>query len=162
MMKTIRLGLLTALMAILIPLAATAHEFKLGELTIGHPWANPSIGGSTNGAVFLTIINGGTAADRLIGVASPVAGRVELHTHLMEDGVMKMRKIEGIDVEPGAPIALKPGGLHVMLIGLKAQLKDGDSFPLDLTFAKAGTVTTTVMVQASAAMEGMEGMHHQH
>ena len=162
MMKTIRSCLLAALMAILIPLAATAHEFKLGDLTIGHPWAAPSIGGTANGAAFLTVANGGTSADRLIGVASPVAATVELHTHLMEDGVMKMRMVDGIDIEPGAAAELKPGGLHIMLIGLKAPLKEGDSFPLDLTFAKAGTVTTTVLVQHPAAMDQMGQMHHQH
>jgi len=161
-MMRIRAMLLAALVAILIPLAATAHEFKLGDLTIGHPWARATAGGTANGAAYLTLANGGASADRLVGVASSIAAKVELHTHLMDGGVMKMRPVEGIDIEPGAPIELKPGGLHVMLIGLTAPLKDGDTFPLELTFQKAGKVTVTVNVEATAAMEGMGDMHHHH
>jgi len=162
-MMRIRSVLLAALAVVLLPLAVAAHEFKAGDLTIGHPWARATAGGGANGAAFLSVANGGKTADRLIAAASPVAAKVELHTHLIEDGVMKMRPVAGIDIEPGAVVELKPGGFHVMLIGLTAPLKEGDSFPLELTFEKVGKVATTVKVESPAAgAEGMGGMHHQH
>lgn len=102
------------------------------------------------GAAFLTIkISEG--ADRLISASSPVSEKVELHTHLMEDGIARMRPVAAIDVTADAPAVLKPGGLHIMLIGLKAPLKQGESFPLTLNFEKAGPVAVTVPVQAAGA-----------
>ena len=71
--------------------------------------------------------------------------------HLMEGDVMRMRAVKAIEVNPGEPVTLKPGGLHVMLMGLKAQLKDGEQFPLTLTFEKAGSVAVDVAVEAAGA-----------
>jgi hypothetical protein len=153
-MLKFRSWLLAMLCAALLPLAATAHEFKAGDLLIGHPWARASAGPAANGAAYLTLTNNGKDSDRLVAVASPVADKAELHVHLVEDGVMKMRSLDGIDVPPGAPIELQPSGLHIMLLGLKAPLKEGDSFPLTLTFQKAGAVTVSVLVEGVAASHG--------
>lgn len=134
--------------------AAWAHDYSLGDLTIDHPWARPSAGAAANGATYMTITTKGKTADRLIEAASPVAGKVELHTHVIEGDIMRMRPVDAIDVNAGAPAVLKPGGLHVMLIGLKAPLKEGETFPLTLGFEKAGKVTVEVKVEMPSAPAG--------
>ena len=139
-----------------------AHEFKLGELHIDHPWARASIGQVKNGAAYVTLSNHSQELDSLIAAASPVAKRVELHTVLMEDGVMKMREVAGIEVTPGEPTLLKPGGLHIMLMGLTAPLVEGESFPLTLTFEKAGSVEVQVKVEGATEMQGTDEMKHDH
>jgi copper(I)-binding protein len=137
---------------------AAAHDIKSAGFTIEHPWARASAGPARNSAAFMTIHNGGEA-DRLVAASGDVAERVELHTHMMEGDVMKMRQVEGIDVPAGGMATLQPGGFHVMLIGLKQPLNEGDSFPLTLTFEKAGDVSIEVTVQAIGSM-GPQGMGH--
>lgn len=143
--------LLLAVMAIGAP--ALAHEYKLGDLVIDHPWARASAGDAKNGAAYLSIANDGSASDRLIGAASR-AGHAELHNHVSEDGVMKMRAVDGVDLAPGEKVALEPGGLHVMLMGLAEPLVEGESFPLTLTFEKAGSIDVEVKVEGVASMHG--------
>jgi copper(I)-binding protein len=142
-----------ALMAAAIAVAAQAHEFKLGDLLVVHPHARPSAG--RTGAAYFTVESRG-AADRLVSAATPAAEKTELHSMTMEGNVMRMRQVEGVDVPAGGKAALEPGGLHVMLIGLKAPLKEGDKFPLTLTFAKAGKVDVEVIVEKPGAATG----HH--
>lgn len=140
---------LTCVAALLVTSLAVAHEYKVGSLTIEHPWARASV--AANGAAYMTISNSGSEPDQLVAAASPVAETVELHTHIMEGDVMKMRPVKAIDVNVGEPAVLKPGGLHIMLIGLKAPLKEGEKFPMTLTFTKAGTVEVSVVVEALGA-----------
>ena len=132
-------------------------------LKIDHPWARPSAGAATTGAAYLTITEEG-AADRLVSVSTPVAGTAEVHETINDQGVMKMRPVDGLALVPGKPVTLSPGGYHVMLTGLKAPLKPGDSFPLTLTFEHAAPVTVTVKVETPPAgrmpMGGMNGMAH--
>ena len=118
----------------------------LGPLTIEAPWARARAGAARAGVAYLRIFNAGPEDDRLTGVSSPVAGRAELHSHVMKDGVMRMRRIEAVRVPGNESAELKPGGDHVMLMGLGAPLKQGGSFPLTLIFKKAGTVTVTVAI----------------
>lgn len=125
------------------------HGIKVGDLTIEEPWARATAAGQANGAAYLKIRNGG-ATDKLVSASAPVAGVVELHTHLMDGTTVRMRKVEAIDVAGGAITELKPGGLHVMLIGLKAPLKAGEKFPLTLKFERAGEVKVDVEVRAAA------------
>ena len=147
-------------LAALVATAAIAHEFKLGDLMIDHPWARASIGQAKAGAAYLTIVNGGSEPDRLMAVETPAAKRAELHTHVMKDGVMKMRRLEAVEVAPGEPTVFQPGGLHVMLMGLKAPLAEGETFPLTLSFEKAGTLEITVKIEAAASMAPK--MEHKH
>lgn len=140
--------------ALLIGAPARAHDYTLGDLAIGHPWARVSA--ATNGAAYMTITTRG-GADRLVAVSAPIAARAELHTHVMDGNVMRMRQVPAIAVQPGAPAALAPGGLHVMLFGLKEPLVEGLEFPLTLTFEKAGSITVEVGVQKGPA-EGGHGM----
>ena len=103
----------------------------------------------------MTIHNTGAEADRLIRAESPVSERVELHTHLQENGVMRMREVEAIDLPAGAATELKPGGLHVMFMGLKEPLVAGQTIPLTLHFETAGTLALTLPVEAMGGMGGM-------
>lgn len=151
---------LTLTAALTLASAAWAADYKLGDLTIEDPWGRASV--AANGAAYMVISTGGNTPDQLVAAASPVANTVELHTHIVEDDVMRMRPVTAIDVNVGEPAVLKPGGLHVMLIGLKAPLKEGATFPLTLTFEKAGTVTVDVTVRAVGAgvPEPMGGHKH--
>ncbi len=129
----------------------TAGEYRLGALVIADPWARATPGGARNGAAYVTIRNRGRDADRLIAVSSPAAARAALHTHIMEAGVMKMRRLAAFEVAAGAVTAMKPGGSHIMLMGLTAPLVQGGSFPLTLTFERAGTLTLEVTVMKTGA-----------
>lgn len=156
-----REGLFKALTALAIGLGgiAWAASADAGEtIQLARAWARATPAAAPAGAAFLTVENPGAEADAIVGAAAPVAGVAELHTHAMEGGVMKMRKVERIEVPAHGSVDLKPGGLHVMLIGLKAPLAEGQSFPLVLTFAKAGAVETTVTVEGIGARGPQGGM----
>ncbi len=134
-------------------IAAHAHGFQLGAIAIGHPYARATVPGQPAGGGYLKLDNKG-AADRLLSASAGVAGSVELHSMSMEGDVMRMRQVDAIDLPAGKSVELKPGGLHIMFIGLKAPLKAGDSFPMKLKFEKAGEVTVEVKVEAP----GKDGM----
>lgn len=126
--------------------AALADEVRLGTLAITNAWARPTLGRTPNGAGYLTITNHGQEADRLVSAQSPASSKVELHTIVAEGNVRKMRPIPAIEIEPGRTVELKPGGFHVMLLGLKRPLSSGKTIPLTVTFEKAGSVTVEVAV----------------
>jgi hypothetical protein len=138
--------------------AAAAHDFTLGALKLDHPWARASAGPAGNGAAFLVIENSGDE-DRLVAVAGDVAERAELHTHTMAGDVMQMRRVEAVEIPAHGSAALQPGGLHIMLIGLKQPLREGERFPLTLTFDKAGAVTVEFAVEGVGSM-GPQGTGH--
>ena len=157
-----RIWLLTAALVLSLGGAAQAHEYKLGDLLVDHPWARASIGQAPNGAAYMTITTEGQETDRLLGVESDAAKRVELHTHLMDDGVMKMRPVEAIEIAPGEPTLLQPGGLHVMLMGLKAPLRLGESFLMTLVFERAGRVEVEVKIEEATKTTPSAGEDHDH
>lgn len=143
---------------------AHAHDYQLKDLHIGHPYARATAPHQPAAGAYLSVENKGKDADKLVSASSPVAKSVEIHTMSMQDNVMKMREVPGIELQPGAKIAMKPGeGYHLMLIGLKQPLKAGDSFPLTLSFEKAGKTEVSVTVQegpgGKAAESGKHGMH---
>ena len=132
-----------------LPLLIAAGDAP--SLQIEHPWARASAGAAKTGAAYLTITDSG-APDRLTGASTPVAATAELHESMSGDmGMMKMRPVPGLPVAPGKPVKLAPGGYHIMLMGLKAPLKQGDSFPLTLTFEHAPPMTVTVAVEGVGA-----------
>lgn len=139
-------GWLLAVLLWLGPAVALA-----GDVSVSSPWTRATANPGAAGAVFMTLSNGGSSADQLLSAASPVAATVELHTHAMRDGVMHMHPIPLIEVPAGGKAVLQPGGLHIMLIDLKAPLREGQTVPLSLTFAKAGTMTVTVPVLGPGA-----------
>lgn len=112
------------------------------------------------GAAFMTIRSLGVA-DRLVGYATPVCNRPELHTHIENDGIMQMRQVEAVEVPAGGVVELKPGGYHLMMIDLNQQLVEGETIPLTLTFEKAGDVALEIPVLPIGAMMGDMGeMEH--
>ncbi len=151
----LRLSLLAA--ALVAGLAASAAaQGTPSAIAVTDAWARATPPGAKTGAAYVTVANKGTGDDRLIGVSTPVARQAQVHTTINDNGVMKMRPVAALDVKPGTSVSLKPGGLHVMLMGLKAPLTQGQSFPLTLTFAKAGKIETTVKVAKAGAMSGMD------
>jgi copper(I)-binding protein len=129
---------------------AHGHGFKFGDIAIEHPYARATGPGMSIGGAYLTLDNQGKA-DRLLSASAPVAASVELHLMKMEGDVMRMRQVDGIDLPAAKAVVLAPGALHVMLIGLKAPLKEGDRFPLTLKFEHAGETVVTVNVEGAAA-----------
>ncbi|MCC7425431.1 MAG: copper chaperone PCu(A)C [Alphaproteobacteria bacterium] len=141
----------TAALPLLALLSASvrAHDYTLGELAIGHPWTR-----ATNGRVgggFLTIHNTGSQPDAILRAHSPAARVMELHTMTMTDGVMRMRPVPRIELPPGATVTLRPGGLHLMLIDLAAPLRQGGTVPVTLDFARAGSITVELRIEAAGA-----------
>jgi copper(I)-binding protein len=148
-------------------LLASAHEFKVGDLLIGHPWSRATPGGAKIGGGYMTITNNGSAPDKLIAAAAPsAADHVEIHEMAMANDVMTMRKLDsGVAVPPGKTVAFAPGGYHLMLVGLKAPLKEGDRVKATLTFEKAGPVEVTINVEGIGAQHPATNMdmdHSQH
>ena len=146
----IRLKVLAAALGALAVLGAAvpaqAHEEKTGDITIVHPWSRPAAQGQ-NSVIYLEIRNRGAADDRLVAVGTPLASKVELHQSTMEEGVHRMEAVEGIVVPAGGAVALAPGGLHVMLVGLKFMLMAEETIPVTFTFEHAGAITTGVAVE---------------
>ena len=126
-------------------------------IAVTDAWARATPGGAKTGAVYLTLVNHGPEGDRLVGVATPVAGEAQLHTESIENGIMKMRPLTEVEVASGATTVLKPGATHVMLVRLKHPLKEGESFPLTLDFAKAGKQEVQVKVAKVGAMRPPSG-----
>ena len=147
---SLRTGLLV-IAAFALPAAAIAAEPQ--AVSVASPWARATPGGTTIGAAYLEFsAAAGSSGDKLLGASSPAAGRIEIHTHEMADGVMKMRKVDAVPVAAGQSRKLQPGGDHLMLFDLTAPLKEGDILPLTLKFEKAGDVTVDATVQSVGAM----------
>ena len=157
--------LIAALAAVLLASSALAHEYKLGPLVINHPWSRATPKGAAVAGGYMTITNSGTAPDRLIGGASEVAQRLEVHEMRMEGGVMKMRELtDGLEILAGATVELKPGAYHVMLQNLSRQLTKGERVKASLSFEKAGKIDIEFAVEAvGAAPAGLDkAKAHQH
>lgn len=149
-----RRGLITSLFSAAIALAVVgqAGECRAEGITVSHVWARSSAGPAKNGAAYLTIGNDGAKADRLVNVETRVAVKASLHAHTLENGIMAMRPIKAVEVGPGDPVVLKPGGTHIMLMGLAAPLKEGQTFPMTLSFENSGPIDVQVMVHGPSAM----------
>lgn len=159
-MKTV-LGIALALL-LAVSLPAEAAEIKTGAITVTQAWARATSAANTVGIAFVTLGNSGTEAETLTAAASPVAARVEFHRHVHADGMMKMQPQQTVDVAAGKRVEFNPGGLHLMLVDLKQQLKPGLTFPLTLTFAKAGAVTVDVTVEGAGAAAPAAMDHSMH
>jgi copper(I)-binding protein len=137
-------------LAALPAVARAEHQAtSLGALRLETPWTRAA-GRGQQGAGYLTIRNSG-AADRLLAASSPAAQRMELHTHLRDGDVMRMRPVADIPIPAQGVVTLQPGGLHLMLIGLTQALELGQRVPVTLRFERAGEVTVELSVQAAGA-----------
>ncbi|CAA7627576.1 copper chaperone PCu(A)C [Magnetospirillum sp. SS-4] len=154
-MKTV-LGIALAL------LLGTAAPAIAGDIAATDAWARATSADTRIGIAFVTLANAGTAADSLVAATTPAAGRIEFHAHVHQDGLMKMRRQDKVDLAAGQTVRFAPGGLHLMLHDLKGQLRPGQSFPLTLTFAAAGDVSVTVTVEGAGAMNRSKPMDHDH
>ena len=149
------------LAALLAAASATAFA-QAGAIKVEKPYARATAPGAAVGGGYATITNGGSAADRLVAASSPVSARMELHEMAMENNVMKMREVKGMDVPAGGKLELKPGGYHLMFMELNQPLKEGSKVPVTLKFEKAGEVKVELDVQgmAAGAAKGHGGMKH--
>jgi hypothetical protein len=134
-----------------LPGFASAQDYRFGNLRIAAPIARATPPGAKTGVVYLTIDNSANDIERLLRASTPIAGGVALHQMAFEDGLMKMRAIPSLEINPGGRLELKPEGYHLMLVDLKQPLKVGDKFPLLLTFERGGTIRVVVVVEEMGA-----------
>lgn len=147
----------------LLAAVPAAYAQKPAGISVSQPWARATPAGAKVGAAYMTIASTG-AADALIAVSTPKAGRSELHNHIMKGDVMEMRKVDRIDVPAGGKAELKPSGYHLMLMELKEPIVAGETLKIELTFDKAGKMTVDVPVIAIGAQPPASagGGHHHH
>jgi copper(I)-binding protein len=152
------LSLAFALVVAALPVSA--HDYTLGDLKIGHPWSRATPPSAKVGAGYLSIANRGGAPDRLVSAVSSVAGRVEIHEMKMDAGVMRMRELaQGLALPAGETVALRPGGYHLMLMDLRAPLREGTPVPVTLVFERAGRIEVELKVEAPTARQSGHGDH---
>jgi copper(I)-binding protein len=140
---------------------AIAGDYTVGTMQIGNPWTRATPKGATVAGGYMTISNTGSAPDRLVGGSAAVAGRFEVHNMTMEQDVAKMRPMgTGLEIKPGETVELKPGSFHVMLMGLKQPLEQGQKVKGTLEFEKAGKVEIEYAVEALGTTSPAPGGHH--
>ncbi len=144
-MKTL---VMTVMLLSSLSLSCFAGQYKTGSISVRDIYARPTIGKIPNSAAYFTIDNKGAEGDSISSVRAEVAGRVEIHTHKTDGGTMMMLRVEDpVFIPANGQVQFKSGGLHVMLMGLKKKLKEGDSFPMTLEFKKNGILTVNVKVK---------------
>lgn len=144
-----RFSLFVVLLLISWPVWVNAHGYKLSDITITHPWATPTHG-SVDGKGYLALRNKGHKSDQLLSATTEVAARVELYSANQDHGVLKTHSVNALEIPAGKTVRLEPGKSHLMLIGLKKPLQDGQHFSLVLQFQHAGTITVDMFVQLNA------------
>ena len=150
----------TMVIATLISGRVMAADYKVGSLEIMAPWSRATPKGAATAIGYMTIKNDGTIPDRLVGGSVDFAGGFQLHSMVMEGDVSKMRELEGVDIAPGQTIEFKPGGSHVMFVGLKHPLTEGEHIKGTLVFERAGTAQIEYDVQGIGAQSGPHDMDH--
>ena len=138
---------------------ARGGESRIGDLAIVSAWARATPPGASVGAAYVSVENHGAADDRLVGAASPAATSVTIHQTAEENGVATMRPLDDAAIPAGGGLAMAPGGAHLMLTGLSAPLKQGENFPMTLTFQNAGAVTVEIEI-APLGAAGPAGHDH--
>lgn len=141
--------------------AAEPEEATVGDLTLSEAFTRATLPNAPTAGGYVTIANGGSDDDRLVSASSPVAGEVQIHEMSVIDDVMQMRELEeGIAIPAGETVALSPGGLHLMFIGLSEGFAEGETVPVTLTFEHAGDVEIALPVRALGA--GASDAHGEH
>lgn len=129
------------------------------QMQIEKPWARATAPGAKVGAGYMVIRNSGAAGDRLVSATSPAAAKVEMHVHINDNGVMKMRQVAGYDVPARGNFELKPGGAHLMFVDIRRPFKEGEMVPVKLKFEKAGEVRAEFHVGRMGEGSPMSGEH---
>ncbi len=124
-----------------------AHEYSTGDIEIDHPWSREAPPTATVIAGFFQLKNNAQLDDYLISASTPVAKRVEIHTHEMSDGMMQMKQIDRVKVAAQETVMFKPGGYHLMIFNPEKAYKQGERFPMTLTFQNAGEVQVELAVE---------------
>ena len=154
---------ITALFLGIVLIAPVFAGTAADDIQVMDPWAREVPPNMTTSAGFLTMKNNGTVEHRLVGAESPATGMVELHTHINDNGVMRMRPVKDMPVPPGGTTQLKPGGLHLMLMMLKKPLKAGEKMPITLIFEDGSKKEIQAEVRRfDMMMEHGKPMHMQH
>jgi periplasmic copper chaperone A len=154
-----------AVVVIMLSSAAHAYDYKIGAIEIDRPWSRAVPKGASVAAGYVTIKNTGSEPDRLVSGSTPVAGKFEIHEMSMDNGIMRMRPVpDGIVINPGETVELKPQSFHIMMMGLKQPIVKGKPFKGSLVFEKAGAVDVDFTVESVGAMapSGEHGMHDMH
>jgi hypothetical protein len=165
MKLTLRATIAGALASLLLTTAVFAHDYEIGDLSIGHPWIRATPKGAQNAGGYMKITNNGSEADRLVGGTVAGAKIFEVHSMSVENNVMKMRRLEdGLEIKPGETVELKPGSYHVMMMGLDGGYEEGPKVLGTLLFEKAGTVEVEFAVEDPKSDAGGEvhGSHQGH
>ena len=145
--------LATVLLLVLFVSNQTHPQTSTNTITVEHAWARATPGGARTGAAYTTLMNTGASADRLLSATTPVADQVQFHKETEDNGVSRMREVHNVELSPGGKITFKPGDMHMMIVGIKQPLKEGQSFPLTLQFEKAGNIDVTVPIEKVGAMQ---------
>ena len=153
-MKLVSAILVACVLALVCARLTLAQTYQAGPITVDHVWARPTVGVVKYSSVYMKLSNTGDEADRLVSVKTVDADDTMLHETRTEDGVAKMVHLEnGIEVPPHGSVQLKPLGMHVMLMGVRRALKDGDTIPLTLVFKKLGEVSVEAKVGSAPSSE---------
>jgi periplasmic copper chaperone A len=140
---------------------AAAHKYRTGNLEIVHPWSRAMPMGARVGAGYVLIKNNGTEADRLVAVSSEICEKAELHTSVVKDNVATMHALpDGVVIPAQAAAEFEPGGMHIMLVGLKKPLKEGEFFKGTFTFEKAGKIEVRFAVEEGTPGKAKELHRH--
>ena len=152
-----RIALVTLFLLPLFPLAQTAHA---AGIEVRNAWARAPAPGQSTAGIYMDIVSADGAA--LVGVKSVLAKRAELHSTSMQDGVMRMRAVERIELPAKRKVSLAPGGQHVMLIDMVRALRDGEKLPLELILEDTGGARSTLRVDATVRAAGAAAHPHAH
>lgn len=142
--------------------SSAAKEYRVGAVRIDRPWMRATPPAAQTAAGYLTLTNEGGEADRLVAVTAPVAGRVEIHTTEMSDGVARMRHLSnGVELAPGKAVEMRPGGVHLMFMDLTQAISPQARIPVTLTLQRAGKITVDlVAAPIGAAKPPKEASQH--
>jgi len=153
-----RSWLLIWALVIAVSAPSSAHDYAVGQISVGHPWARPTIIVGRPLAVYLELSNSATEDDRLIGASVSLAERVEIHQSVVSNNVMHMKEApEGLALPAAAAVVFEPGGHHLMVIGLGQAFTHGDRFEMVLEFERAGAVTVSVKIESHVEPSGNSG-----
>ena len=156
-------GLFAVILSDPVPCRAASTLTMVGKLEITQAWARATPPGAKNGVAFMVISNHGMSADKLTALNSKASDKTELHNHTNENGIMRMRRVPHIHIPRHSKTVLKPGRYHIMFIGLKTAIKEGDMVTVNLSFEKSGKILLHIPIKKSGDMpKGDMKIKHKH
>ncbi|MGJ8691602.1 MAG: copper chaperone PCu(A)C [Thalassotalea sp.] len=145
-----------------LALMSVISFFSLAEtiavIEVDKGYIRETIPGTEVSSAYMTILNKSAQNLALVSVTSPVSPRLELHQHLMSEGMMKMRQVDDINIDANSEVVLKPSGFHIMIFSLASRLKAGDKIPLTLTFSNNHQLE--ILLQVESIKKNKEHHHH--